>query len=378
MIRLPAIGTTPPSGPTRGSILPVSALALLVRGRRPFQSIPIIAAQAKHLTVFQRTANYSIPAYNAPLDPEYESAVKADYAGFRQRAKQTPPGLALAYNKEKALESPEEARQREYEERWQNGGIAFLGAFSDIMLDPEANETAAEFVRDKIRATVWDPEVAALLSPRNVIGCKRLCVDTGYYETFNRPNVTLVDISEAPIDEITPTGLITNGRAYAFDAIVFAIGFDVMTGVLTRIDIRGRGGQTLSEKWLSGPRAYLGLATAGFPNLFTITGPGSPSVLTNMLPSIEQHVEWVADCLGYMREEQRGCIEPMLEAEDEWVAHVNSIADASLRSTCSSWYVGANVPGKPRVFMPYIGGFPAYVKKCQEVVANGYEGFALA
>ncbi len=204
----------------------------------------------------------------------------------------------------------------------------------------------------------------------------RKCVES-QYETFNRPNVTLVDIREAPIEEITPIGLITNGQAYTFDAIVFAIRFDAMTGALTRIDIRGRGGQTLSEKWLGGPRAYLGLAMAGFPNLFTITGPGSPSVLTNMLPSIEQHVEWIADCLDEMRAQQHGCIEPTHEAEDQWVEHVNGVADTSLRSTCSSWYVGANVPGKPRVFMPYIGGFPVYVKKCQDVAANGYEGFAL-
>jgi len=347
-------------------------------GSSSIQSIPIIAEQAKHLTVFQRTANYTIPAYNAPLDPEYAKTIKADYAGLRQRAKQTPTGLALPFNTAKALETPPEERQREYEDRWQNGGIAFLGAFSDLMLDPQANETAAAFVRAKIREVVQDPEVAERLSPRNVIGCKRLCVDTGYYATFNRPNVTLVDIGEAPIAEVTPNGLRANGHAYELDAIVFAIGFDAMTGALMRIDIRGRGGQALREKWLGGPRAYLGLATSGFPNLFTITGPGSPSVLTNMLPSIEQHVEWIADCLGYMREQQHGCIEPQLEAEDQWVAHVNQVADVSLRSTCSSWYLGANVPGKPRVFMPYIGGFPMYVKKCQEIAANGYEGFALA
>ncbi len=347
-------------------------------GSSAIQATPLIAEQAKHLTIFQRTPNYTIPAHNAPLDPEVVKSIKADYAGFRQRAKQTPPGLALPYNTAKALDVTSEERQREYEDRWNNGGIAFLGAFSDLIFKQEANDTAAEFVRDKIRGIVKDPKVAELLSPSNVIGCKRLCVDTGYYEMFNRPNVTLVDIRESPIEAITPTGLITNGNAYDFDAIVFAIGFDAMTGALLKIDIRGRGGQTLNEKWLGGPRTYLGLGIAGFPNLFTITGPGSPSVLTNMLPSIEQHVEWIADCIGYMREQRHDCIEATLDAEDQWVAHVNNVADLSLRSTCSSWYVGANVPGKPRVFMPYIGGFPVYVKKCDAVAANGYEGFALA
>jgi cyclohexanone monooxygenase len=346
-------------------------------GSSAIQSIPLIAEQAAHLTVFQRTPNYTIPAYNAPLAPEVVKAIKADYAGFRQRAKQTPPGLALPYNTAKALQVAPEARQREYESRWVSGGIAFLGAFADLLVDQEANDTAAEFVRAKIREIVPDPEVAELLSPRNIIGCKRLCVDTNYYATFNRSNVRLVDISEAPIDEITPTGLRAKGEHFTLDAIVFAIGFDAMTGALLHIDIQGRNRQTLQEKWLAGPQAYLGLAIAGFPNLFTITGPGSPSVLTNMLPSIEQHVEWIADCLAYMRVHHHGCIEPTLAAEAQWVAHVTDIADKSLRSTCSSWYVGANVPGKPRVFMPYIGGFPAYVKKCEQVQANAYEGFVL-
>ncbi len=347
-------------------------------GSSAIQATPIIAEQATHLTIFQRTPNYTIPAHNAPLDPDVVQSIKAVYKGFRQRAKQTPPGLALPFNSAKALETPPEARQREFEDRWNNGGIAFLGAFSDLIFNQEANDTAADFVRDKIRGIVKDPEVAELLSPSNVIGCKRLCVDTGYYEMFNRPNVSLVDISESTIEEITPTGLINNGQAYEFDAIVFAIGFDAMTGALLKIDIRGRGGQTLNEKWLGGPRTYLGLGTAGFPNLFTITGPGSPSVLTNMLPSIEQHVEWIADCIDCMREHRHGSIEPTLDAEDQWVSHVNEVADLSLRSTCSSWYVGANVPGKPRVFMPYIGGFPVYAKKCEQVASNGYEGFALA
>jgi len=253
-----------------------------------------------------------------------------------------------------------------------------LGAFGDLLYNQAANDLAAEFVRGKIREIVHDPEIAEMLSPRNVIGCKRLCVDTGYWETYNRPNVTLIDVSGEPIEAITPADIRPKDQEYAVDAIVFATGFDAMTGALLKIDIRGTGGQALKEKWREGPKTYLGLGIAGFPNLFTITGPGSPSVLTNMLPSIEQHVEWVADCIGYLREEGLSRIEAQAEAEENWVAHVREVAGGSLRSTCSSWYIGANVPGKPRVFMPYIGGFPAYVQKCDAVAANAYEGFALA
>jgi cyclohexanone monooxygenase len=254
-----------------------------------------------------------------------------------------------------------------------------LGAFGDLLYNQAANDLAAEFVRGKIREIVHDPEIAEMLSPRNVIGCKRLCVDTGYWETYNRPNVTLIDVSGEPIEAITPAGIRAKDQEYAVDAIVFATGFDAMTGALLKIDIRGTGGQALKEKWREGPKTYLGLGIAGFPNLFTITGPGSPSVLTNMLPSIEQHVEWVADCIGYLREEGLSRIEAQAEAEENWVAHVREVAGGSLRSTCSSWYIGANVlPGKPRVFMPYIGGFPAYAEKCDAVADNAYEGFALA
>jgi cation diffusion facilitator CzcD-associated flavoprotein CzcO len=347
-------------------------------GSSAIQSIPIIASQAVHLYIFQRTPNYMIPAHNGPLDPAYQAAVKADYAGLRARAKQTVPGIDFNFNMESALAASEEERQREFEKRWAYGGLPFIGAFGDLLYNQAANDLAAEFVRRKIREIVHNPEVAELLSPSNVIGCKRLCVDTGYWETYNRPNVTLIDVSGEPIEAITPAGIRAKGQEYAVDAIVFATGFDAMTGALLKIDIRGTGGQSLKGKWREGPKTYLGLGIAGFPNLFTITGPGSPSVLTNMMPSIEQHVEWVADCIGYLRDRGLGRIEARAEAEESWVAHVREVAGGSLRSTCSSWYVGANVPGKPRVFMPYIGGFPAYVQKCDAVAANGYEGFALA
>lgn len=352
-------------------------VAVIGTGSSAIQSIPIIAEQAKHLTVFQRTPNYAIPAHNAPLAPEYQRDFKAHYAEFRARAKQMPTGVAFDYRDVSALEATPEEREEEYEKRWARGGLAFLGGFRDLLFVKEANDTAADFVRARIRERVKDPEVAELLCPTNVIGCKRLCVDIGYYETYNRPNVTLVDVSEQPVEAITPTGVRAHGEEYKVDAIVFAPGFDAMTGALLKIDIRGRDGLPLAEKWDGGPQTYLGLATVGFPNLFMITGPGSPSVLTNMIPSIEQHVDWVTDCIAYLRDRRLGEIEPTAEAEHDWVRHVNEVADLSLRSTCSSWYVGANVPGKPRVFMPYIGGFPAYVKKCEEVVANGYEGFDL-
>jgi len=346
-------------------------------GSSAIQAIPIIAEQAKQLFVFQRTPNYTIPAHNAPLDPQQRQAIKHDYANFRQKAKQTFAGINFNYNDASAVEASQQRRQQEYEARWEYGGVSFMGAFNDLLFSADANETAAEFVRSKIREIVHDPAVADLLSPHNVIGCKRLCVDTGYYATYNRPNVTLVDVSDSPIETITPNGIRAKGKEFEVDAIVLATGFDAMTGALSRIDVRNGEGNALSEKWQEGPRTYLGLMMAGFPNLFTITGPGSPSVLSNMLPSIEQHVEWIADCIVHMREGGNRRIEATLEAENAWVEHATEVAGGNLRSTCSSWYVGANIPGKPRVFMPYIGGFPKYVEKCEEIVRNGYEGFSL-
>jgi cation diffusion facilitator CzcD-associated flavoprotein CzcO len=352
-------------------------VAIIGTGSSAVQSIPIIAEQAKQLYVFQRTPNYAIPAHNAPLDPEYVKAVKADYPALRARAKQTMTGIDFDYSDLKALETPPDARTAEYEKRWQRGGLSFLGAFQDLMVNQQANDTAAEFVRAKIRQKVQDPHVAELLAPKNTIGCKRLCVDIGYYETFNRSNVELIDVSEEPIEEITEHGVRARGKDYVVDAVVFATGFDAMTGALLRIDIRGRGGLKLQEKWHAGPRTYLGVAMAGFPNLFTITGPGSPSVLTNMLPTIEQHVDWIAGILEHMRDRQLAQIEPDAAAEDAWVAHTGEVAGRTLRYTCSSWYLGVNIAGKPRVFMPYIGGFPKYVQRCSEIAANGYEGFVL-
>ncbi|MDH4172489.1 MAG: NAD(P)/FAD-dependent oxidoreductase [Betaproteobacteria bacterium] len=345
-------------------------------GSSAIQSIPIIAEQAGSLIVFQRTANYSVPAHNAPLDPAYEARIKADYANFRARnsLQINAFGSNLPRSSIPARDMTPQERRAAFEARWQVGGLFFLGALGDLLLDKAANDMAAEFVREKIRGIVRDPKVAELLSPKQVIGCKRLCVDSGYYATFNRPNVHLVDISQGGIDEITPKGVRVNGQSFELDALVFATGFDAMTGTLLKIDIRGRGGMTLREAWHAGPRTYLGLSVVGFPNLFTISGPGSPSVLTNMMVSIEQHVNWIAECIARLRAQGRATIEARAEAQEAWVEHVNAVAERTLYPQCNSWYVGANIPGKTRVFMPLLG-FPDYVKKCDEVVAKGYEGF---
>jgi len=353
-------------------------VAVIGTGSSAIQSIPHIAAQAKHLTVFQRTANFSVPAHNGPIDKEQEAELTRQYTEFRKVAKDTAGGIVRPATEKSALEVSEEERRAEYEARWQIGGFAIGGAFIDLAISEEANETAAEFVRSKIRETVKDPATAELLCPKDYpFATKRLCVDTNYFETFNRDNVTLIDVKSVPIQEITEKGVRTGNAEYEFDAIVFATGFDAMTGALLAIDIRGRKGVTLKETWENGPRTYLGLQVAGFPNLFTITGPGSPSVLSNMIVSIEQHVEWVSDCLAYLRSHEIPTIEATVEAQDAWVEHVNTVADFTLYPKANSWYIGANVPGKPRVFMPYIGGVGVYAQKCAEVAANGYEGFAL-
>ena len=348
-------------------------------GSSAIQSIPIIAAQATQLTVFQRTANFSVPAHNGPINAEYQAQMKENYTEVRRRARESAAGiLARTPGEKSALEVAEDERRQEFESRWQQGGFALGGAFIDLGLNLEANETAAEFVRSKIRETVNDPVTAELLCPRDYpFATKRLCVDSGYFETFNRENVSLIDVKNAPIEEITPKGLRTAGQEYEFDCLVFATGFDAMTGALSNIDIRGRDGATLRDKWAHGPRTYLGIQIAGFPNLFTITGPGSPSVLSNMIVSIEQHVDWISDCLTYLREHELQTIEATVTAEDQWVDHVNQVADLTLFPLANSWYLGANIPGKPRVFMPYVGGVGNYAVKCQQVATDGYEGFAL-
>ncbi len=353
-------------------------VGIIGTGSSAIQSIPLIAEQAEQLTVFQRTPNFSVPAKQEPLEPESVREHKDNFAELRQMARESAFGIAWESTANSALEATADEREAAYEERWQNGGTAFLVAYADLITNKESNDTARDFFHAKIHETVEDPAVATLLSPTDhPVGTKRICVDTDYYGTYNRDNVKLIDISDAPIEAITPKGVRTGGTEYEFDAIVFATGFDAMTGTLLKVDFRGRNGQTLQEKWEDGPRTFLGLSTAGFPNLFMITGPGSPSVLSNMLVSIEQHVDWITDCMQHMRERALGTIEATLEAENAWVQHVHDAGQATLFPETDSWYVGANIPGKPRIFTPYIGGVALYAEECREVVANGYKGFAL-
>jgi cyclohexanone monooxygenase len=350
-------------------------------GSSGVQMIPNIAAQADHLTVFQRTANFSLPARNVPMDPEKERRHKQEYEDRRRAALDTPFGIAgHPAPTQSALEATEEERQRAYERKWQEGGsISFLYSYTDLLVNQAANDTASEFVRQKIRSIVRNPATAEILAPKDhPIGTKRLCLDTNYYETYNRNNVSLVDVKHDPIQEITATGLRTRDQTYGpFDALVFATGFDAMTGALREIDIRVKDGPALADQWEAGPRTYLGLMVSGFPNMFVVTGPGSPSVKTQMILAIEQHTDWIADCLTYLRANGYSRIEASRPAQDEWVDHVNKVADSTLYPLANSWYTGANIPGKPRVFMPYVGGFAGYKRKCDAVAANGYEGFRL-
>ncbi|NKB36424.1 MAG: NAD(P)-binding protein [Gammaproteobacteria bacterium] len=351
-------------------------VAVVGTGSSAIQAIPVIAEQAASLSVFQRSAGYTVPAHNRPMDEAEQNAIKSNYARLRESASQQFSGNELFSNTRLASEMSAEEIRQECERRWEMGGLYWYGAFPDLLLDQKTNDMVADFFREKIQEIISDPELAKTLMPDTVFGCKRMSVDTDYYQTFNLPHVSLIDISESPIDAYTEKGLVIKDKEYEFDAIVLATGFDAMTGALDRIEIRGRQAQTLKEKWADGPLTYLGLQSAGFPNMFIITGPGSPSVLTNMIPSIEQHVEFVKDAIDYMHRNKFSVIEADVTAEDAWVAHVNEVAESTLLHSCNSWYLGANVPGKPRVFMPYLG-FPPYVEKCEQVVKNEYEGFIL-
>ena len=348
-------------------------------GSSAIQSVPVIAEQASHLTVFQRTANFSIPARNAALTAEERQTWKADYPEMRRKAREeTRNGIVQEMPDRGALDDGKNERRARYEARWARGGVTFMGAYNNLVLDKAANDTAADFVREKIAEIVKDPRTAKLLQPNNhPIGSKRICVDSDYFATFNRANVTLVDIKSDPIEEILPNAVRTGAGDYAIDALVLATGFDAMTGSVAKIDISGRNGEMLNQKWAEGPKTYLGLMSAGFPNLFIITGPGSPSVLSNMIVSIEQHVDWITDCIAYMRERDLDTMEASRQAEDDWVAHVNEVAHGTLYPQANSWYMGANIPGKPRIFMPYIGGVGTYRQICEDVAAKGYEGFTM-
>ncbi len=349
-------------------------------GSSGVQSIPLIAKQAAHVTVFQRTANYVLPAGNRKLAEADIAKSKETLLQDRQRARQTGSGI-IAFEPNEALSTemtPEECA-REYEQRWDAGGFAFLSSTGDMTATNEANEPAADFARAKMSKLIKKPELVDLLLPNDhPIGVKRLCLDENYLETFNQDHVELVNARATPVERITSKGILCGGKEYEVDVIVFATGFDAMTGAIARIDITGRDGQKLRDKWQAGPRTYLGLGSSGFPNLFFITGPGSPSVLSNMIVSIEQHVDWITQCIERLTSGNIQTIEPSREAEDEWVAHVNEVASETLFPQANSWYMGANIPGKPRVFLPYIGGVGRYREKCNEIAAAGYEGFQFA
>jgi cyclohexanone monooxygenase len=355
-------------------------VGLIGTGSTGIQATPVIAEQAAHLTVFQRTANYSVPARNGTLTPEDVAKVKSNYDAIRAQARSTINGHPFDFSDVPALAVSAEERERRYEAAWQAGGLRFRGVFADLVRNKQANDTASDFIRAKIASIVKDPAVAAMLTPTDhPFASKRPPIDSGYFETFNRSNVTLVDVKATPILEITPTGIRTSAGDTPLDIIVFATGFDAMTGPLLAMDIRGSGGRSLRDDWKAGPRTYLGLQTAGYPNMFTITGPGSPSVLTNMPVAIEQHTQWITECIRHMREGGHHRIEAQPQASDSWVEHVNEAANATLLPLAnSSWYLGANVPGKPRVFMPYAGGMAHYATLCAEVAQDNYRGFTIS
>jgi cyclohexanone monooxygenase len=366
--------------PHEGVDFTAKRVGIIGTGATAVQAIPEIAQQAKHLTVFQRTPSWCVPARNGKVDPEVVKARKADYDRITETIRNSYFGFEYNFIMKSALEDSPEERERVFNEMWDNGGFAFwLANYQDMFFSREANDVCAEFIRRKIRETVKDPAVAEKLVPKSYpYGTKRQPLDSNYYETFNKPNVSLVDVNETLIEEITPKGVRTSAGEHEFDILVLATGFDAMTGPMKNIKIRGRGGKLLADKWQDGPHSYLGLAVAGFPNMFTITGPGSPSVLSNMPVSIEQHVEWITDCIDHMKKNGITLIEAKADAESQWTTHVAEVANSSLMVTANSWYIGANIPGKPRVFMPYLGGVGPYRQKCSEIAQKGYEGFALA
>ncbi len=352
-------------------------VAVIGTGSSGIQVAPMIAAQAAHLTVFQRTPNFSIPAWNHPLTKQVQDDWKRDYPKHRATAKASKSGALYDYSTRSAFDVSADERQREFDVRWARGGANFTHCFNDLFKNKAANDFAADYVRNKIRAIVRDPQIAnALIPTDHAIGTKRICVDTDYYAMFNRPNVSLADLRAAPIKRLTKTAILTESRQYEVDAIVFATGYDAVTGALTRIDTIGRNGLSLKDKWNDGPISYLGIMVSGFPNFFTINGPGSPSILTNVVMAIEQHVEWIADCITYMDRVGAALVEATEQAEENWVAHVRELADGTLHVQANSWYMGANIPGKPRVMLPYVGGLGVYTQICNEIADDGYRGFS--
>ncbi len=353
-------------------------VAVIGTGSSGIQAIPRIADQADKLYVLQRTPNYSMPAHNRPVDEAEWRSWSSSWHERRRICEESDSGVPVDPPTKRTREAAPEERERRFEQGWQRGGISALSSgFTDFFTDEDANRVAQDFARDKIRAIVKDPHVAELLCPSHHIGTKRTCTDIGYFETYNRDNLELVDVRSTPLRGMTRDGIQLSDRHIDVDMIVFAIGFDAITGALTEIEIRGVEGEKLTDAWAHGPRTYLGLQSAGFPNLFMITGPGSPSVLSNMVVSIEQHVVWVADCIAHLRAHDLDRIEASRAAEEEWMKHVADLAAGTLYPKASSWYVGANIPGKPRTFMPYVAGCGQYRAECDDVVARGYAGFLL-
>jgi cation diffusion facilitator CzcD-associated flavoprotein CzcO/acetyl esterase/lipase len=365
--------------PQQGVDFKGKRVAVIGTGSSGVQSIPIIAQQSAELTVFQRTPNFSRPAFNGAVSAERKAVFDANPAAYREAARFSLAGVPMPANQVGVFQVSENERLAKYEAAYASGHLLSLSfAFADIGVNPAANQTVCDFLCSKIRSIVRDPKTAEALCPTDhFYGTKRPCIDSNYFETFNLPHVRLVDLRREPFVAVTERGIDTTLRSFEFDVIVFATGFDAMTGAIVAVDIAGRDGLTLKGKWADGPITYLGLTTVGFPNLFLITGPGSPSVLSNMVVSIEQHVDWVSDCIAYLRGQGLEAIEATPMAEAAWVQHVNDCADITLAPRANSWYMGANVPGKPRVFLPYIGGVDRYRKACDEVAARDYLGFLL-
>ncbi len=354
-------------------------VAVVGTGSSGVQSIPKIAAQAEHLYVLQRTPNFSVPARNSPLDSDSLAAVKADYDRRRAMSWASGGGTPYLVRSDGTFDVDDDERTRIYEQAWANGGARFAKIFPDQMIDPMANQLAADFAHEKIRSVVTDPEVVQRLLPRDhPIGAKRICVDTHYFETYNRDNVTLIDLRAQPDLAFTESSIRAGDAEYLIDDVVLATGYDALTGTLNRIDIEGRDGVRLRESWAQRPVTYLGLSVPGFPNLFIVSGPGSPSVLTNMVLAAEQHVDWIAAAVDHLRLHGLSSIEATPEAAHEWVTRLDEMAGRTLAGAARSWYTGANIEGKPRVFMPYIGGFGVYCDECRAVVSDGYRGFALS
>jgi cation diffusion facilitator CzcD-associated flavoprotein CzcO len=365
--------------PHEGVDLSGLRVGVIGTGSTGVQLIPVVAEQAAELIVFQRTPNFSMPARNRPLDPAVMAEIKANYSDVWERVRRHPGGMPLDMPTQRFDEVDEQEARRRYESAWAHGGVMVLQQFSDLMTDERSNEFCADFFREKIRSIVHDPVTAEKLVPTGYpIAAKRPVLDTDYFETFNKPHVRLVDINDTAIDEITPTGVRAGDTVYELDVLVFATGFDAFTGSFLRIDITGRGGVRLADKWHDGPTAYLGLSMAGFPNLLTVNGPCNPAVLTNVPVTIEHDVEWIADCIEYA--EQRGitAIEPTEEAEREWVRYTAELVDGTLYMKANSWWLGANIPGKPRVFMAFVGGLNRFRKRCAEIAEAGYDGFRLS